>query len=170
MSKELITMTVREIRDKARDDAEEVLFRHWIPRTLPVQPVPIARALGISVFSAQLGDDAWGMLVGSGAGVDMYLDKDQPPTRFRFSCAHEIGHFVDRGADVRPDQAFIDSRSDSGKGRADEIYANEFAGSLLIPKPELVAAIRAGEGNWDLADRFAVSVNAISYRRHLLGV
>ncbi|WP_156399839.1 ImmA/IrrE family metallo-endopeptidase [Phycicoccus sp. Soil748] len=167
----LLGMTVGQIREKARADAARVLRETWgSPPAVPVQPVNIARALGLGVFSAELGDDAWGMLIGSSAGVDIYLDRDQPTNRFRFSCAHEIGHFVHRDADIEADQAFVDKRSDAGHGRADEIFANEFAASLLMPEAHFVSAVRAGEDNYDLAQRFDVSLQAVQLRRHHLNL
>lgn len=170
MNETLAGMTVGQIRAKARIDADRVLRQHWSSAATPVQPVNIARALGLGVFSAELGEDAWGMLIGTSNGVDIYLDRDQPSNRFRFSCAHEIGHFVHRGAEVGDNQAFVDKRSDAGHGRADEIYANEFAGSLLMPEGAFRAAVQAGEDNFDLAQRFDVSLDAVRMRRYHLGV
>ena len=96
------------------------------------------------------------------------MDRDQPSARFRFSCAHEIGHYVLRKADLTPENAFVDKRSDRDRGLSDEVYANEFAGSLLMPKGALIAAVAAGEDNYDLARRFSVSLVAVTYRRSLL--
>lgn len=162
-------MTIRQIREMARQDAADVLLKYWMPNSLPVDPVHIARQLGLSVFSAELGDDVWGMLAGSSGGTDIYVDRDQPPNRFRFSCAHELGHFIDRGAELTSENAFVDKRSDANAGRADEVYANEFAGSLLMPEIELRKAIMSGDDDFDLAERFQVSLEAVRYRRQLVG-
>lgn len=170
VSGQLQNMSVSQIRAKAREDAGVVLQRLWPAGVLPIDPIFVARGLGLSVFRAQLGDDAWGMLVGASGGASIYLDQDQPMTRYRFSCAHEIGHFIDRGSDMEAENAFVDRRSDDSKGRADEIYANEFAGSLLMPEQELLRAILAGETDFDLAARFDVSLEAVRYRRRLMGV
>lgn len=163
------TLPVRQIRDRARRDAQEILDAHWTPFDLPVDPVAIARRLGLSVFAAQLGDDVFGMLVGNAGGADIYLDKHQPPLRFRFTCAHEIGHWVLRSREITPEMAIVDKRSDDPGSTSDEVYANEFAGSLLMPEVVLRAAIRAGEDDHDLARRFDVALDALAYRRRLLG-
>src|SRR4051794_23424782 len=122
MGQSLAGLTVQQIREKARVDARSVLDAHWRGTRSPIEPGAIARSLGVGVFSAELGTDAWGMLVGTGSGVDIYLDRDQPISRFRFSCAHELGHYVDRGDDVANGQAFVDKRSESNVGSADEVY------------------------------------------------
>lgn len=164
--------SVSDIRDRARRDAEAVLALHWAGKPMPVDPVVIARDLGLSVFSAQLGDDVFGMLVGSKAGTDMYLDKDQAPARFRFTCAHEIGHYVDHTSRISPEhsETYVDRRSDTDRGKPDEIYANEFAGSLLMPADELKACIGAGMTDLQMASYFDVSLQALRYRRGLLGL
>jgi Zn-dependent peptidase ImmA (M78 family) len=162
-------LTVGEIRSRARQDAENVLAAYWAPGALPVDPVSVARALGLSVFSAQLEDDVFGMLVGGAEGADIYLDKDQPRARFRFSCAHEIGHYVLRSEEIAKGCAFIDRRSDVARGTPDEIYANEFAGSLLMPHAALRSAVNEREDDFDLMRRFDVSLDALRYRRQILG-
>lgn len=156
------------IRRRAREDAQEVLDRVWRPYVFPVDPVAVARSLGVSVISAQLDDDVWGMLVGGKNGADIYLDKDQPPARFRFSCAHEIGHYYLRAEQIAQGAAFIDARSDEDKGTADEVYANEFAGSLLMPAAALLAAVER-ETDFELMQHFGVSFDALKYRRYILG-
>jgi Zn-dependent peptidase ImmA (M78 family) len=170
VSDKLAGKTIAEIRQLAREDAQTVLDKHWQPNHLPVDPIYIARSLGASVFKAELGEDTWGMLVGSPSGLNVYLDRDQPRKRYRFSCAHEVGHIVDRGDDLIDGRAIIEKRSDVDRGRADEIYANEFAGSLLMPEAEFRAAVAAGEDVFDLSDRFDVSLNSVAYRRRLLGI
>lgn len=162
-------LTVREIRARARRDASDVLANQWAPETLPVDPVAVARSLGLSVFSAQLDDDVFGMLIGGEAGADIYLDKDQPWARFRFSCAHEIGHYVLRADEVAQGASFVDRRSDDARGTADEVYANEFAGSLLMPESALRAAVHERQDDFALMRHFGVSLDALKYRRHVLG-
>ena len=160
--------TIPQIRERARRDAQRVLTDHWSPGALPVDPVSVARSLGVSVLSARLKDDVFGMLVGGEAGTEIYLDKDQPRARFRFSCAHEIGHYVLRSDVIAAGNAFVDRRSDTDRGVPDEVYANEFAGSLLMPEAVLRAGIAEGEDDFDLMRRFDVSLDALRYRRTLL--
>lgn len=164
--------SVQDIRERARRDANAVLDLHWSGRPMPVDPVVIARDLGLSVFSAQLGDDVFGMLVGTKAGADVFLDKDQAPARFRFTCAHEIGHYVDHTSRISPEvpETYVDRRSDDDRGKPDEIYANEFAGSLLMPADEIKDCVARGMSDFEMASHFDVSLQALRYRRELLGL
>jgi len=64
---------------------------------------------------------------------------------------------------------FVDLRSDRGQGTASEIYANEFAGNLLMPAPEVRRLGNEGEDTIAMAAYFGVSVSAMGYRRQVLG-
>ncbi|MHC9618419.1 ImmA/IrrE family metallo-endopeptidase [Corynebacterium diphtheriae] len=66
----------------------------------------------------------------------IYINSNEPEVRQRFTLAHEIGHLVERehlGKDV--EYSFIDYRN-NGKCELHEFYADEFAGSLLMPARE----------------------------------
>lgn len=158
--------TFGDLRSAAREDAQAVLNAYW-DGELPVDPVVIARAAGASVFSAQLGDDTFGMTIGSGDGANIYIDKDQPENRFRFTCAHELGHFVDHSQNPAPGKravTYVDKRSDDGRGQPNEVYANEFAASLLMPGDHVKRLSKSAETVYELAREFKVSADAMSWR------
>ena len=135
-----------------------------------VNPVALARAAGASVFVAELGEDTYGMLVGDAAGQNIYVDRDQPPSRRRFIVAYELGHMVSHIDEPLPEgTAFVDARSEAGRGTAPEVYANEFAGNLLMPAPEVRRLGNEGEDTIAMAAYFGVSVSAMGYRRQVLG-
>lgn len=109
--------TVGEVRAMARADAARVLSSYW-DGVFPVNPVALARAAGASVFVAELGEDTYGMLVGDAAGQNIYVDRDQPPSRRRFTVAHELGHLVCYIDEPLPEgMMFVDARSDTGRAR-----------------------------------------------------
>lgn len=156
--------TVGEIREMAREGAAEILKSYW-DFQLPVKVIKIARALGASVFTAQLGDDVYGMLKSEPGGPSIYLDEDQPNARMRFTCAHEIGHLYSHLGD---DRDFVDARSNAGRGTASEIYANEFAGNLLMPKQCVEEMLAEGIPPIQMAEKFGVSLAAMGYRLKVL--
>lgn len=159
--------TVGQLRAMARKAAGITLDRYW-DGALPVDVVRIARDLGASVFTAQLGDDTFGMLQSDSAGANIYIDVDQPLVRKRFTCAHEVGHLVSHADE--PGARFVDKRSDAGRGTASEIYANEFAGNLLMPEPRVREMHDGGASPIDMAARFGVSLQAMTYRMKVLGI
>jgi hypothetical protein len=163
--------TVGELRRYAADVAEAVLAEHWPEGVFPVDPIAVCRRMGVEVFTAELGNDVFGILMGSPTGAQIYLDADQPEKRFRFTAGHELGHYVDRSNRVGwPDEAFIDKRSEEGRGSANEIFANEFAANLLMPREPMERYVAAGDSEFALSERFGVSLDALRYRRRRLGI
>ncbi|RBP98492.1 hypothetical protein CRD60_01095 [Bifidobacterium aemilianum] len=173
-------MTYGDARKIARKLASDALKNYWTPGKFPVDPIKIATAAGVEVYDSQLGTDRWGMLVGGDNSATMYLDIDQPPSRKRFSAAHELGHYMTHastdsfdGFKVKPigsGEGYVDARSDENRGNVFEVIANEFAGSLLMPEMKFRELKENGNSDIDIANYFKVSVDAVSYRSRLLGL
>ncbi len=139
--------------------------------------------MGLSLLPAELGDDISGVLVVEGNSGTIGYDPTQAPVRQRFTIAHEIGHFV---LHTSTSGVFIDKRytavfrrdQDSATGEhLEEIQANQFAASLLMPEDLLLSELRNHhfdlgdeQGLRELADRFQVSAQAMSIRLSGLGV
>jgi Zn-dependent peptidase ImmA (M78 family) len=166
-----LAATVGQIRKTAREDAARVLSVYWTARLLPVDPIEIATRMGVSVYTARLSGDTMGMIVGSDdSSADIYLAESQPPKRLRFTCAHELGHYVDNTSTLKPNMAYVDRRSDQDRGQSNEVYANEFAGSLLMPEEQLRELVAQGLDDFGIAAHLDVSLDALRYRRRLLGI
>lgn len=158
-----------DVRAQSEKLAEEVLAEHWPEATFPVDPVRIARRMGLEVFSAELGNDTFGLIVGTPGSAEIFVDKDQPPNRWRFTVAHELGHFVDHAArEGDHDLAFIDRRSDDNPWSKDEVYANHFGGALLMPRGQVQDLVDQGVNEVRMASIFGVSLSALRYRLQLL--
>ena len=134
---------------------------------LPVDPVKIAQQLGISVFTDELDQGVSGMLIKEkGRDAEIYLNRTDHKNRQRFTCAHELGHYIKRTNDKGDlNFAFVDSRDAlaSQGTHQDEIYANQFAAELLMPERE-VRAKRKQADLTQLAYLFGVSTEAMKYR------
>lgn len=163
-----------ELRQDARNTAKAIADLYSASSSFPVQPVRLARAMGAEVYDAQLGNDVWGMLVKRENGYSIYLDEDQPPARYRFSCAHEIGHYVDRARRLQDISDDIDRRtlrseySEPQKKR--ETWANEFAAELLMPQEPFISLIDEGLRSPEIAKYFGVSLDAVMNRKKNLGL
>lgn len=154
-------------------EAEGILKTLWRqgPRgevAVPVDPVAIARGLGLEVFSVNLADpDLSGMLSkGRGEEARIYLNTTQHDHRQRFTCAHEIGHYVKRtinGDDVAFE--YVDRRDHlSGRGTdPEERWANAFAAALLMPAGYVVENF-PHLGHTGLAQQLRVSLEAMGHR------
>src|SRR3954447_25878326 len=89
---------------KAEKAAAELLEECW-DGTLPIDPVRIAKSLGVEVLGVHLKPDVSGALVKkNGKDPSILLNAEDSSNRKRFSCAHELGHCVRRAA--RPEQQY----------------------------------------------------------------
>jgi len=139
--------------------------------TVPVDPYRIAEAMGIRVYTANLGPQRSGYLDAEAAGGPViYVNEFHSPKRNRFTCAHELGHFVDATNRSLPPRAFDrDERASKGTD-SDEIYANRFAAALLMPKVAVERLVKDKLSTEDLARRFNVSTSAMELRLRNLGL
>jgi putative toxin-antitoxin system, toxin component len=166
--------TIDALRNDAHQTAAIVRQTFWSGR-YPVDPVKIALALGAEVYEAQLGSDIFGALLQDSEGsMRIYIDKDQPASRYRFSAAHELGHYVDRSRRLEVLPRDIDRRSSKmpdfniAEGKR-EIWAIEFAAELLMPRIEIQQQRKNGNTSpVHLAQRFNVPLPVMNHRIHTL--
>lgn len=85
-----------------------------------------------------------------------------------FTCAHELGHYVERKASHDSDFSFVERRS--AKYDLHEFYADEFAENLLLPETEFRAKWKACKSDILMSSHFGVSTAAIKKRRDRLGI
>jgi Zn-dependent peptidase ImmA (M78 family) len=162
----------------AEDDAREILSTVWAPGRdgddipLPVDPFLIAQRLGIKAYTAGLDEGISGMLVKRpGEDPELYVHVSDSPNRQRFTCAHELGHYVKRSAAGDVAWEYVEHRDLLTAQGTDpeEIYANQFAASLLMPR-EAVERLHERLGPVALAYEFGVSADAMHYRLVNLGL
>ena len=141
----------------------------------PVDVERVANDLGIRVELSDLGDDCSGVLVREGDRAVIGVNWDHHPNRQRFTIAHEIAHF-----DLHEETTYVDSGYrvnfrdlESGSGtKTEEIEANAFAASLLMPEAWVRAEFK--EKGFELTDDggdlealaklFGVSTQAMTFR------
>ncbi len=157
---------------EAAADANDLLATTWWAdedqdHPLPINPMAIAKQLGIEVVYAYLPSDVSGSIERtSGSTATIYLNFMDSANRQRFTCAHELGHYRSRVAQGLAEFAFTDYRSTlaaAGTNR-DEIWANQFAASLLMPRHLVKRWSTAGLTADDMARLFGTSVQAMELR------
>jgi Zn-dependent peptidase ImmA (M78 family) len=149
----------------AQSAASELLDDCW-DGVLPVDPVRIAQSLGVKVLDTSLNDDVSGALVKErGADPSILLNANDSKNRKRFTCAHELGHFIRRAE--RPEQYeyvdYRDSRSSNGTVE-EEKFANSFAANLLMPDFLVRELNKQGLPDFRMAQKFGVSREAMHHR------
>lgn len=147
--------------------AEDVMSAYWIGEGFPVDPVEIAHELGLDVWIAPLPDEVSGMLIKrEGEPPAIYLNSADPDARQRFTCAHELGHYMIHVDDGTKELSFVDRRdpiATQGTNR-DEVLANGFAANLLMPAATVQRRQRMGDSSAQMAEFFGVSLAAMKNR------
>jgi Zn-dependent peptidase ImmA (M78 family) len=154
-------------------DARELLERVWQDQPVPVDPIYLARELGIDVYVADLTPGWSGALMKRAyepAGI--YLNRDEHPNRQRFTAAHELGHYYKRQPEDHEAYEYVDRRDQRARAGTDpeEIYANAFAAALLMPREEVEQLHAQGLAAPTMAHHFGVSAEAMSIRLDNLGL
>lgn len=160
--------------ESAQDAAERILKLLWqkgeAALPLPVDPVRIAHDLGIDVFDVELPQEVSAALIKErGQDPRILLNVQDSRNRQRFSCAHEIGHFIQRDED---EYDYIDHRDifSSLGTEPEEIFANSFAACLLMPGSEVREFATRNMPDYEMALRFDVARDAMSVRLASLGL
>lgn len=162
------------IKQQAAKDSQLLLDTVWLGRgrRIPVDPIEIAHDLGIDVLEGPLDANVSAALIKRlGHDPQIVLNREDSRNRKRFSCAHELGHFY-RRQDDQDQYEYVDFRDIfAASGTSDEeIYANEFGASLLMPEREVRDLHVAGWNEVRLAFHFDVSRDAMHYRKKNLGL
>lgn len=166
---------INDLRQDAHQTAAIVRQTFWSGR-YPVDPVKIALALGAEVYEAQLGSDIFGALLqDSETSMRIYINKNQPSSRYRISAAHELGHYVDRSRRTEILPRDIDRHSNqppnlnTSEGKR-EIWAIEFDAELLMPQIEIQQQRKNGNTSpVHLTQRFNVPLPVMNHRIQELG-
>lgn len=161
------------------NDARQILRTVWapdgdgVPVHLPVDPFVIAQKLGIKAYAAGLDEGISGMLVKrAGEDPEIYVHASDSPNRRRFTCAHELGHYYKRSGTGDTEWEYVEHRDllTSAGNDPEEIYANKFAASLLMPREEVERRCNEGHALPSLAYEFGVSEDAMRFRLVNLGL
>ncbi|HVO55961.1 MAG TPA: XRE family transcriptional regulator [Solirubrobacterales bacterium] len=161
---------LRELRPEVA--AREVLQIAGIDRP-QVEMKDVCRALGIPIYRRPLPDSlsAAVMNIDDDAFV-IAVNRDHSPKRRRFSVAHEVGHAVLRhAAGYYLEYKVDDHWEPPGYSYFDEREANAFAAALLMDERWVREDFADGIRDvTDLAQRYAVSSEAMGFRLRNLGL
>jgi Zn-dependent peptidase ImmA (M78 family) len=152
----------------AERKAEAILAQVNID-TAPVNPIAVAKRLGYSVNASLFRDSSTSGRVSVRDGkVRIDVNASDPPTRFRYTIAHEIGHAllhlnaVESGELTDSEEMF--RNSSQGFRPAKEAEADRFAAALLMPATLVREKFQGNQDEKALARYFAVSPQAMHIR------
>ncbi|MBS1678959.1 MAG: ImmA/IrrE family metallo-endopeptidase [Actinobacteria bacterium] len=169
------SVEVMGMRSKVEKEAERDalrLVKTTFRDSFAVEPVGIAERLGIQVREAKLDEDTLGALfMRPSADPRIVVNRGHSFLRRRLTCAAELGHYVGMSAktDTYKRVDLRDGFEQEG-GEADDAYAVEFAGSLLMPKEDVKILADLQMDDLEMALRFLVPRDAMQIRLAGLGM
>lgn len=151
--------------DLAPEQAAEALRGAWGLGVAPIKNLlQLLESKGAKVYSAGgplQAIDAFSFR--HGATPVIFLNVHKSAERLRFDLAHELGHLVMHGGSLNVEP-----------GKEKEQAANDFASSFLMPRSDVIGALRGNnlmlEDVLMLKRRWRVSAMALNLRAHRLGV
>lgn len=165
---------VELVWEKARKAAQDILDECWDQR-IPVDIDAICRANGVKKYLRAMPDELSGMIIKRRGQprADAFIDRYEPEVRQRFTLAHELGHYIERTR-IAEDDEFGFTEIRAGSRRKDdeyfphEFFADEFAGSVLMPESKVQELEAEGKSDAEMAALFNVSIAAVRKRRDVL--
>lgn len=157
-------------------EATKVFDAFWSNHEFPVDPVSIAQQMGLQVLDTDLPPSVSGALIKEvGKDPIIALHHNDHSNRKRFTCAHELGHYVSRiesEDDETVEYEYVDLRGLSAAAGSDpdEIFANKFAANLLMPEIMIKKLLKSGKNHFDISLYFGVSNEALKHRLKSLGL
>ncbi|MGF1512649.1 MAG: ImmA/IrrE family metallo-endopeptidase [Elainellaceae cyanobacterium] len=171
----MVQPAVSTVSRRAKMMANQMLVEVWHEAGFPVDPVTIAKRLGIHVLETDLPDPIAGALLKeSGKDPIIVIHYEDSNQRKRFTCAHELGHYSWRVAEgtTGGEYNYVDLRDGPDPSRQDDEnrFADEFAANLLMPASELSRLQRQGESMLSAMVYFGVSEAVLAYRLKVLNI
>jgi len=146
-------------------EAQKLLEEYWPEGEFPINPADIANKMGIRVLITTFDDSkiSGAVMKEEDGQPEILVNKKDPPTRIRFSIAHELGHIIHN--EQNKQFVYLDYRNQLASNGTDphELFANQFAACLLMPKKDVGAAFNFLKLS-ELAQYFGVSEQAIKFR------
>jgi Zn-dependent peptidase ImmA (M78 family) len=147
--------------------AEEIIRNLQIREPAEIQVMEIAMERGAFVRERHLDGSEARLIRKGGLGIITVNSGIPEEGRKRFAIAHELGHFELHAVS----QLILCTEEDMyvwNENKAQEIEANEFAASILMPKDIFTQYFKRGQPNMevvkDLAGKFTTTLTATALR------
>lgn len=156
----------------AREEAAKALEAFGNALTFPVDLAVVSELMYAErQLDSQMGDISGLILKEPGQPAQILINAKDSVERQRFTWAHELGHLAERTTLAKDfDYSFVDLRKPGSHYSIHEFYADEFAGSLLMPVSKISQLQEEGKSLVEMARFFGVSLPALNMRLHRLTV
>jgi Zn-dependent peptidase ImmA (M78 family) len=161
-----------KVKKEAEKDALRLVKFDFSRSGFAVEPVGIANCLGVQVRESKFREAIFGgLLMKPGVDPEVVLNRRHSFFRRRLTCALELGHYVRMSATTNEyKRADLSEGPEEIGGESDDLYAREFAGSLLMPREDIKILADLWMDDLEMALRFRVPREAMQIRLRSLGM
>ena len=136
--------------------ASRVIAAHWQSGLLPVDPLKIARSMGIRVEEGALALNLSAALIKEpDEGPKIVLEGSEAHEWKQYACSYEIGNYM-RHKDEETYHLHYEKQHPPDANEEGEAWAWAFASCLLIPQDDLYEHHAMTPALWELASTFGV--------------
>jgi Zn-dependent peptidase ImmA (M78 family) len=164
--------TERKIKKEAEKDAAR-LREATLRLDVPVDPGALANELGVQALVITMKDEhaLGGLLMEPGEDPKIVLNRRDGYLRQRLTCALELGHYLRRSAETNEYERIDRRRPRSAETAGpDEVFAQEFANCLLMPRPDVEIFAELKMDDLQMALHLMVPREAMQMRLRDLGL
>jgi Zn-dependent peptidase ImmA (M78 family) len=163
--------TERKIRKEAEKDAARLL-RTTLRLDVPVDSAALANELGVQTFVITMKEGTLGgLLMKPGEDPKIVVNRRDGYLRQRLTCALELGHYLRRSAETNEYERVDRRVTTSGTSqRVEDIYGQEFAACLLMPKRDVAILSELEMDDLQMALYLKVPREAMQIRLKDLGL
>ncbi|MFC5471047.1 ImmA/IrrE family metallo-endopeptidase [Cohnella suwonensis] len=160
--------------------ATKELNKYDLMHDYPINPLIITKGEGVKVIEHNFnGNDISGIISKQDDNVTIYINRNEPPARQKFTIAHELGHlflhmtdedgnFLDNSVSLyRTNNSTMPLPAEVANREAE---ANRFAAALLMPKDAIEFEWLFADSVEEMAKTFEVSEIAMKIRLKSLGI
>ena len=178
----MYTEIIRKIQNKGSEmlptEAASLILAEF-KNTYPIEIVNIARNMGFKVFSSDTLDNDDSGIIGIDANLNVkygsnkcvIVNSNIKAGKKRFVLAHELGHYLFEFNELK-EMSFYHSYNKDSKEDENEIKANEFAASLLMPSEDFIKSyeksfkkkIALVDIVVELSEKFGVTTKSVQKR------
>jgi Zn-dependent peptidase ImmA (M78 family) len=163
--------TERKIKKEAEKDAARLL-RTTLRIDVPVDSAALANELGVQTLVITMKEGTLGgLLMKPGEDPKIVVNRRDGYLRQRLTCALELGHYLRRSADTNKYER-VDRRGTAPESNLgiEDIYAQEFAACLLMPKHDVAILSELKMDDLQMALYLKVPREAMQLRLKDLGL
>lgn len=144
---------------------ESIIIKELGKMVAPINIETIIQNYGIQIFKRSISSNESGAIVIKDNESGMIINQNEPINRQRFTMAHELGHFISYRLQGKTGEIIEFRNGTSSLGtNIEEIFANKFAASILMPKTLIINMLNVTDDIVKLAFAFGVSKKAMENR------